>query len=218
MPRKQFYDYKGTEISIRFEPKRCIHAAECVRGLPGVFERDRRPWVEPDQGSAQEVVDVVARCPTGALQAEMKDGRPVEPSLDTNTARVVAKGPIFLEGRLELQLADGSRLSERRLALCRCGESRNKPFCDNSHLQSGFSDSGVLGVVSPAPLPEEASGSLELSTASNGPILFRGRLQVIGTEGSDPQERVKGSLCRCGASQNKPYCDGLHRAAEFKAD
>jgi len=218
MPRKRFYDYEGKLALIRYEPKRCIHAEECVTGLPGVFERDRRPWIDPDQGSPQDVVDVVSRCPTGALQVERRDGGPIEAEPSQNIARVVADGPIYLEGRLQLQLALGGGGPERRVALCRCGSSRNKPFCDNSHLQAGFLDSGVLGVASMAPISEETGQSLELSTVPKGPILFQGALEVVGADDGESQTGRKGALCRCGASSNKPYCDGSHVAAGFEAD
>ncbi len=218
MPRKQFYDYEGKLALIRYESKRCIHAEECVRGLPGVFERDRRPWIDADQGSPQDVVDVVARCPTGALQVQRRDGGPLAAEPAQNTARVVADGPVYVEGRLQLQLADGGGGPESRVALCRCGDSRNKPFCDNSHLQAGFSDAGVLGVASMAPITEETGRLLELSTVPKGPVLFKGQLEVVGADDGDSQRGSKGALCRCGASSNKPYCDGSHVAAGFEAD
>lgn len=218
MKKKQYLEYEGKQISIRYEPKRCIHAAECVKGLPGVFDPDRRPWVDADGGSAQDVVDVVARCPTGALQAERRDGGPTAAEPERNTAHVVADGPIYLEGRLKLLFADGDGEPERRVALCRCGDSKNKPFCDNGHVAAGFSDNGALGVASMAPISEDTAEPLELSTATNGPILFRGPLEVVGAGDGDSQKGSKGALCRCGASKNKPYCDGSHGAAGFAAD
>lgn len=116
MPRKQFYDYEGKLAIVRYEPRRCIHAEECVKGLPGVFERDRRPWIDPDQGMPRDLVDVVAN------------------------------GPVFLEGRLRIEVPEGVPRSEVRMALCRCGDSR-----DNSHQEAGFSDAGTLGAAMMAP-------------------------------------------------------------------
>jgi uncharacterized Fe-S cluster protein YjdI len=65
--------YPGTDIQVTFDADLCIHATECVRGLPAVFDRDRRPWVMTDHAPADEVSRVVERCPTGALQYERRD-------------------------------------------------------------------------------------------------------------------------------------------------
>jgi uncharacterized Fe-S cluster protein YjdI len=61
--------YGGKEVDVSFDPEVCIHAAQCVRGLPAVFDTKRRPWIVPDGASADEVVAQVERCPSGALQA-----------------------------------------------------------------------------------------------------------------------------------------------------
>lgn len=218
MPKRQFYDYEGELVVIRYEPRRCIHAEECVKGLPGVFERDRRPWIDPNQATVQEVVDAVARCPTGALRVERRDGGPPEPSPERNTAHVLPDGPVYLEGQLELHLSDGTERSESRVALCRCGDSQNKPFCDNSHLDAGFTDDAVLGVARMAPAAQDRSDPLQLSTAPNGPVRFQGPLEIVGGDGIQAQRGDKGFLCRCGASENTPYCDGSHAAAGFEAE
>lgn len=218
MSKKQFHDYEGREIVVRYEPRRCIHAAECIRHAPGVFERDRRPWILPDEGAADLIARAVLRCPTGALHFERRDGGEPEVEPDRNRARVVADGPLYVEGMLRLLLPDGSRRRETRAALCRCGASQNKPFCDNSHLPAGFVDGGGLGAPKLVPPAGDEAAGLELSTIPNGPIRVMGPLQIEGATGGEPQTGVKGSLCRCGASQNKPYCDGSHRAIGFEAD
>ncbi|MFD4023878.1 (4Fe-4S)-binding protein [Streptomyces sp. NPDC058576] len=66
--------YEGRSITVTFEAGRCRHAAECVRGLPEVFDTGRRPWIRPDGADAERVVDVVRRCPSGALQYERVEG------------------------------------------------------------------------------------------------------------------------------------------------
>ncbi len=68
--------YAGDAIAVTFEAQRCIHAAECVRRLPAVFERNRRPWILPDAAAAAEVAAVIERCPTGALHYERRDSGP----------------------------------------------------------------------------------------------------------------------------------------------
>lgn len=66
-------DYPGERITVSFDPEVCAHAAECVRGLPAVFDTRRRPWIDPDGATPQEVVEVVKRCPSGALRYELAD-------------------------------------------------------------------------------------------------------------------------------------------------
>ncbi|MDP9796110.1 putative Fe-S cluster protein YjdI [Catenuloplanes nepalensis] len=60
--------YRGSDITVTFDAGRCRHAAECVRGLPEVFDVSARPWITPDNAGADAVAEVVARCPSGALQ------------------------------------------------------------------------------------------------------------------------------------------------------
>jgi uncharacterized Fe-S cluster protein YjdI len=62
--------YRGKEVDVSFDPEVCIHSGNCVRGLPPVFDAKRRPWIDPDGASADEVVAQVKRCPSGALQVE----------------------------------------------------------------------------------------------------------------------------------------------------
>src|ERR1700750_1328479 len=60
--------YHGEAVEVSFDGARCRHAAECLRGLPTVFDLGRRPWILPDGADPDDVVRVVARCPTGALR------------------------------------------------------------------------------------------------------------------------------------------------------
>ena len=71
--------YEGNDIVVEYDARRCIHVAECVHGLPAVFEKDRRPWVDADGAAADRVAEVVIRCPTGALHFVRKDGGTDEP-------------------------------------------------------------------------------------------------------------------------------------------
>jgi uncharacterized Fe-S cluster protein YjdI len=116
--------YEGQYIEVAYDPARCLHAAECVRGMPAVFDATKRPWVAPDAGDTQALAAVIRRCPTGALHYALRDGEPERPSVPTRV-RLPQGGPLLLEGDLEL---DGRR--ETRAALCRCGQSMNQPYCD----------------------------------------------------------------------------------------
>ncbi|MGW2260502.1 (4Fe-4S)-binding protein [Streptomyces sp. NPDC001780] len=66
--------YKGRSITVTFEARRCRHAAECVNGLPEVFDPGKRPWIRPDGAEAERLAEVVRRCPSGALRYELMDG------------------------------------------------------------------------------------------------------------------------------------------------
>jgi len=132
-------EYEGDGIVVRFDSLRCIHAAECVKGLGRVFNPRQRPWIDAGAASADEIAEVVARCPTGALQFERTDGGEREATPETTTVRIVADGPLYVTGRIEVVDQEGRPLSvEHRVALCRCGASENKPFCDNSHKRIEF--------------------------------------------------------------------------------
>ena len=127
--------YTGSDVDIAFDLDTCIHAAECVRGLPKVFDPDRKPWILPDEASAQELRDVVARCPSGALEVVEKEGAAPEappPGVDVQAGS--PQGPHIVKGGCTVYGPDGSVLKEAGVvALCACGKSANAPFCDGSH-------------------------------------------------------------------------------------
>ena len=96
-------------------------------------------WVRLEGADADRVADAVRRCPTGALHYRRLDGGPQEEPEEE--LRVVPRqnGPLFLRGRIRVESADGELIREdTRVALCRCGGSQNKPFCDGTHRTNGF--------------------------------------------------------------------------------
>ncbi len=130
--------YESEGIRVFWEAKRCIHWANCIRGLPEVFDPRDRPWIKADQATAEEVAQVVLRCPSGALHFERKDGGAAESHAEA-TITVVPNGPLFVRGEARLTNRAGETIvKDTRVALCRCGHSENKPFCDNSHMRIGF--------------------------------------------------------------------------------
>ncbi len=132
-----------------------------------------------------------------------------------NEALVSNAGPINLTGNITLVKEDGSVMYANHLSLCRCGASQNKPICDERHLEAEFLNSGRIQEVSDAAHTERPS-KITISTIKNGPITFKGRLRLHNNLG---QECVKqrGSLCRCGQSANKPFCDGSHEKIGFRS-
>ena len=131
--------YSGERAAVSYDVRRCIHAAECVHGLPDVFDPGRKPWIDPDRAEAEQLLQVIMRCPTGALHLERSDDEHAEPTPERNTAIVERNGPVYLRGDLEIVTGEGEVLvRDTRIALCRCGASANKPFCDGSHVRVGF--------------------------------------------------------------------------------
>ena len=178
MAHEKTYTYKSDDITVTYALKRCIHAAECVHGLPSVFDPNAKPWTQPGNATADAVAEVIHKCPTGALQYERHDGGPAEAIPDANTIEVVADGPLYVRGDITIQTADGTEvLKDTRIALCRCGASKNKPFCDNSHNAAGFTDAGAMGTTGLKADPD-ASPSVMVTLAENGPLLFKGSLTL----------------------------------------
>lgn len=209
--------YRGTSLAVHYDAKRCIHAAECVHGLPAVFDPDRRPWIEPDGASPADLIAVVERCPTGALHYERADGGAPEAAPGENVVRVSPDGPLYVRGEIAVESHDGRTVqADTRIALCRCGASQNKPFCDGRHEAAGFSDPGSIQDAS-ATEPAHRGSSLRISLAQDGPLVLNGAFRLEGGDGKAAGARDKAALCRCGASANKPYCDGSHVRLDFKS-
>ena len=133
--------YRGTGIEVTFDLGRCIHVGECLLTLPEVFDLKRRPWIDADGASPNDVADTILRCPSGALQFRRLDGGAAE-THPTTTVEPMRNGPLRVTGEIHVRLADGSEEILPRATLCRCGESERKPFCDNSHLRNGFQAPG----------------------------------------------------------------------------
>ena len=64
-------EYKNDKLVVRYDPAICIHAGECLRGLPSVFNLSRKPWINVDGTSAAAIIEQVQRCPSGALTYEL---------------------------------------------------------------------------------------------------------------------------------------------------
>src|SRR5688572_31622252 len=108
-------------------------AAECLRTLPAVFDTGRRPWILPDAAGADAVAAAVERCPSGALH-HLRPNGPAEAPPAENTIVPAPRNALHVRGRIQLRAGDGTVITEdTRMTLCRCGQSKNKPFCDNSH-------------------------------------------------------------------------------------
>lgn len=133
--------YKSDELTVSFAPEVCIHAAECVGGLPSVFNTRNKPWVNIAGATPDEIVEVINRCPSGALKYELIDfeTNDLEIKMEKAKITVIPNGPLKIEGNLTVNKESGEILREgEKMFLCRCGHSSNKPFCDASHKKEGF--------------------------------------------------------------------------------
>jgi uncharacterized Fe-S cluster protein YjdI len=130
---KKVFRFEGRKIDTTWDGRLCIHVQECTRAKGELFESGREPWCQPDLGEADYVAEVVRRCPTGALTYDRKDGAAEEKAPEANTILLANNGPLYLSGELKIDGAKDDMPGVRfRAALCRCGDSQNKPFCDNT--------------------------------------------------------------------------------------
>ncbi|MCP4382767.1 MAG: iron-binding protein [Hyphomicrobiales bacterium] len=204
----------GKKISILYDGGKCIHSRNCVLSLPDVFLANTKgDWIFPDAGSVEDIVVLARGCPSGAIRYERNDGGEPEPLPKVNTIRVMENGPLAVRAELRIDGADAGR----RATLCRCGASKNKPYCDGSHVGNGFVATGEIPDQDGKVL-EERDGVLEVTPTENGPLMVQGNLEVLHGSGRRSSTVTKAFFCRCGHSANKPYCDGSHKRVGFRSD
>lgn len=137
-------NYDGKQITIHDNRGICAHAGFCTSNLPQVWKMGVEPWIDPDGAEPERIIETIRKCPSGALSysidgVEHRD-RKREPAIQVTKA-----GPYHVTGGVVL--ADETRgegASVEHYTLCRCGGSKNKPFCDGSHWYIGFGDPGVV--------------------------------------------------------------------------
>lgn len=215
--KERLHVFESPAITVTWSRRRCIHVAECVRGLPVVFEPGRAPWVEPARADADRVAEVVRRCPTGALHFERHDGGAAEAAPAVNVVVPDPDGPLYLSGDIEVVAEDGTPIvRDTRVALCRCGASKNRPFCDGTHWVAGFDDPGRLGEGGTAATGAAVPGPLRVAFGAGGPLYLEGRFVLGGAGGGVRRELSVAELCRCGRSRNRPFCDGSHTETDLR--
>jgi len=136
-------NYSNGKITVFWQPKKCIHATTCYRELIDVFNPRKRPWVDMNGASTEEIIRVVKLCPTQALSfkynEEIAEEKKPEPAEVLAEARVMEDGPLVLKGDFKIFDTDGTELRHLRMSsLCRCGRSDNLPYCDGTHRKIGF--------------------------------------------------------------------------------
>jgi CDGSH-type Zn-finger protein/uncharacterized Fe-S cluster protein YjdI len=204
---------QGQALALSFETRRCIHARFCVTGAPGVFLANvQGPWLHPDRMDVERLVAVAHECPSGAIRYKRKDDRPDEPAPLVNLLSVREAGPYAVRAPIRLE---GIEIGYRA-TLCRCGASKNKPFCDGSHKEVPFTATGepVTGATDMLPIRD---GGLDIEPELNGPLKVRGNLEITSGTGRVVARLRTAKLCRCGGSGNKPFCDGTHSKIGFSS-
>jgi len=217
---KRFQICEGKSVIISFDTTRCIHAGECVRGLRDVFDSKKSPWIQPDNATVEDVVDVIKRCPTGALKFIRKDGGEAEQAEAINCVTVSKDGPLYARGRIQINRPDGSvLLNDTRVAFCRCGATRHPPYCDGRHEEVGFSASGNKPPACPVSEDDVKEGEvLSITPMENGPLMLKGPVKIHTADGQCIFQGSEAALCRCGASAMKPFCDGAHARVGFTSE
>jgi CDGSH-type Zn-finger protein/uncharacterized Fe-S cluster protein YjdI len=208
---------EGKYAVIHFDASRCVHSRNCVLAHPDVFVPNvEGAWIHPDAQPLEELVRIAQNCPSGAIRvtavgaaAPVSDRPPI-----VNLVRVRENGPLAVEAEMTIK---GEAAEVPRATLCRCGLSKNKPYCDGSHVAAVFSATGEPASVEFSVL-ERRAGVLAIDPLKNGPLQVRGNLEVVSGTGRTVNKVTSTYLCRCGLSKNKPYCDGSHVAAGFLAD
>jgi CDGSH-type Zn-finger protein len=114
------------------------------------------------------------------------------------------------------QLSIAGQTGTFRATLCRCGASKNKPYCDGSHHEVNFTASGEPPTGAADAL-EVRDGPLAIEPQRDGPLQIRGNLEITSGTGRVVARVQQASLCRCGGSSNKPFCDGTHVRIGFKS-
>ncbi|HXZ60936.1 MAG TPA: ferritin-like domain-containing protein [Steroidobacteraceae bacterium] len=203
----------GEKLELEFEAKRCIHSRYCVTWAPQVFLANvKGPWIHPDAMPVERLVEVAHACPSGAIRYRRRDGEPDESAPPVNLATVREGGPYAFRAQLTIEGAAAGF----RATLCRCGASKNKPYCDGSHHQIGFSASGEPPSGATEMLPARA-GVLAIDPQVNGPLRVRGNLEIVSGTGRVVARVEAANLCRCGGSAHKPFCDGAHAKIGFRS-
>lgn len=202
---------RGRKVTIRFDASKCIHSRHCVLDRPDVFVPNvAGEWIHPDRATPEEIANIAVNCPSGAITYERLDGGLGEQAPIVNTVRVRENGPLAFHAALSIGGAD----PVLRATLCRCGASRNKPYCDGSHAAAGFSASGEPATRDSAPLSVR-NGNVVVTPLANGPLQVRGSVELVSGTGRTINRTTETYLCRCGASKDKPYCDGSHKTIGF---
>ena len=130
--------YTRDGLTVVWKPDVCIHSTVCFKGLPRVFNPNKRPWVNMEGSELEKIKTQVGNCPSGALSLEVDQVVQAE-SGHENLVEVLHNGPLCVHGTLTVKHADGTAENKTiKTFFCRCGQSGKKPYCDGTHKKAGF--------------------------------------------------------------------------------
>jgi CDGSH-type Zn-finger protein len=167
----------------------------------------------PTAASVEAIAFIAKNCPSGAITYERLDGGEGEAAPMVNLVRVRENGPLAFHGPVSI----AGKPAGLRVTLCRCGASKNKPYCDGSHGGAGFAATGEPATQASEPLAVR-NGAIEITPRPNGPLQVKGAIEVVSGTGRTVARSTETFLCRCGASANKPFCDGTHKRIGFVSE
>ena len=206
-------EIEGEKLTLIYDGKKCIHSRHCVTGAPGVFLANvEGPWIHPDAIEVDALVEIAHVCPSGAIRYRRKDGKHDETPPPVNLIAIREAGPLAVRAQMRLDGVEGVH----RATLCRCGASKNKPYCDSSHHGVNFDATGEPPSSKTDMLPVR-DGVLAIDPQADGPLQVRGNLEITSGTGRVVARVTQARLCRCGASNTKPFCDGSHVRIGFRS-
>ncbi|MFI5236810.1 MAG: (4Fe-4S)-binding protein [Ignavibacteriales bacterium] len=137
--------YPNKDITVIWKPDVCIHSSKCWKASLAIFNPQRKSWIDMSAGSTEEIIKIVNNCPSGALsfkrktEMEEQNAQTSQAQQSGITVQVSKNGPYLVKGKFVFVGTDGKEeIKEGSIALCRCGGSNNKPFCDGTHRKIGF--------------------------------------------------------------------------------
>ncbi len=123
-------EYSREDVTVVWQPELCIHSTICAKGLPQVFDPNRRPWVDMSQAESEAIVNQVNQCPSGALSIKKFTEASSKPQVNV---RLMSGGPAVVKGPVEVIDESGEAHLKENVAFCRCTKSQKFPYCDGSH-------------------------------------------------------------------------------------
>lgn len=138
MEKEIIKEYSNGDLTVIWKPKKCIHSEICWKTLPEVYDPKGKPWIKPENATKDALKSQILKCPSGALTYKTESEESIEQDVVTECT-IVENGPLLVSGNLKVTLANGTVENKKRsTAFCRCGASKNKPYCDGSHKKVEF--------------------------------------------------------------------------------
>ena len=130
-------EYSNDDVTVIWQSGKCSHSAVCATKLAEVFNPKERPWINMQGSDSETIIKTVRLCPSGALSIK-GDDQASQPNNENISIKVIENGPMLVNCKVAIEMPDGSTKEGTNPALCRCGKSANKPFCDGAHVKTGF--------------------------------------------------------------------------------